>query len=398
MAFGSLSPPVADPLLALMERHRADRRPHKIDLGVGVYRDAHGTTPVFAAVKRAERRLLETQDSKAYLGSEGDLGFVAAVAAELFGAAADRPVAIRGLQTVGGTGALRLAMDLLARALPGRRVWFTVPTWPNHLPIVATAGLEAARVDCADPAQSAQRDERLLGALSAAEPGDAVLVQACCHNPTGMPVATGFWRELADLVVRRQLLPVVDLAYQGLGRGWTEDVAGVREFLARVPEGLIAYSCDKNFGLYRERVGALFVVAPTVTETRSLYDTLLAIARANYSMPPDHGAAVVRIVLGDPDLRRLWQEELGDMRRRIAGLRRALAVQGRVGPVDLGTLEKGEGLFALLDLSAAQIDWLRSERAIYIAGSGRINIAGLGADDLAPFVAALRAVQREAAA
>jgi len=394
MAFGSLQPHAADPLLLLMERQDADRRPHKIDLGVGVYRNARGATPVFAAIKQAERRLVESQDSKAYLGSGGDAGFVAAVAAEVFGASEGRgPTPMRGLQTVGGTGALRLATELLARTLARRRIWLTVPTWPNHLPIIAAAGLTPLSIDCADRAARAQRDERLLTALSGAQAGDAVLVQACCHNPTGTPVAPGFWRELSDLVLKRNLLPILDLAYQGLGRGWSEDVVGLREFVARVPEVLVAYSCDKNFGLYRERVGALFVAATTASETEALYHALLGIARADYSMPPDHGAAVVRIVLGDRDLRRLWQEELADMRHRVADLRECLAAQGRIGRLDLGSLAHGEGFFALLDLTAGEVEWLRSERAIYVAGSGRINIAGLGGDDVAPFVEALRLAQ-----
>jgi len=396
MAFGRPRPQAADPLLLLMERESADRRPHKIDLGVGVYRDARGATPVFAAVKQAERRLVESQDSKAYLGSGGDPGFVAAVATEVFGASdGPLPVPMRGLQTVGGTGALRLAMELLAQTLGGRRIWLTLPTWPNHLPIIAAAGLTALSVDCPDRTARLQREERLLTALSDAEPGDAVLVQACCHNPTGLPVPWRFWRDFTDIVLRRDLLPIVDLAYQGLGGGWSEDVAGLRELVAQVPEVLVAYSCDKNFGLYRDRVGALFLTAATAAETRALYHSLLAIARADYSMPPDHGAAVVRIVLTDPALRRLWQEELDAMRNRVVGLRRSLAAQGRVGRLDFSSLAHGEGFFALLELTPGEIDWLRSERAIYVADSGRINIAGLGVDDADRFVEALRIAQRE---
>ncbi len=391
MAFGNLTPLAPDPVLALMERFRSDLRPGKIDLGVGVYRDARGETPVFAAVKLAEQRLLDEQSSKSYLGSGGDLEFVARLGALVFdspGSACSARMA--GLQTVGGTGALRLAADLLARTVPGRRIWLPVPTWPNHAPIFTASGLQVTTLD--------YEFDAVLNALRDAGRGDAVLLHGCCHNPTGIDPAAQFWAQVAEQVSARGLVPVVDLAYQGMGRGWDQDGAGLRWLAERVPHLIVAYSCDKNFGLYRERVGALFVAGADARETGLLSNHLLALARANYSMPPDHGAAAVRIILEDEALRALWTSELEGMRLRIHRLRAALATYGRVGAVDLGPLRDGQGMFAMLPLSAHEVDLLNSEFGVYMARSGRINIAGLAEEDIDGFVNALNSVQRKTAA
>jgi aromatic-amino-acid transaminase len=385
--------------MALMDRFRADFRPLKMDLGIGVYRDAGGRTPVFAAVKLAEKRLFEEQVTKSYLGSEGDREFVARLGMQVFNplGAVHSPRAA-GLQTVGGTGALRLAADLLARTIPGRRIWLAVPSWPNHAPIFAASGLRIATVELFDSATGVYRPDALLTALRGAAPGDAVLLHGCCHNPTGIDPHPRFWEDIAELVVRGGLVPLVDLAYQGIGRGWDEDGAGLRCLVERVPNMILAYSCDKNFGLYRERVGALFVAGATAPETRLLYNHLLALARTHYSMPPDHGAAIVRIILEDEGLTAMWRAELDRMRMRIDRLRAALAAYGRIDAVDLGALADGRGMFSMLDLSSSQIDLLRSEFGVYMAHSGRINIAGLAEDDIDRFVSALRAVQRRTAA
>ncbi len=400
MTFGLLEPPLADPLLALMARFRADTRVRKVDLGVGVYRDAHGATPVFAAVKAAERCLLRDQDTKAYLGVEGDLEMVNLLGAE----ALNRP-RLPGLQTVGGTGALRLAAELMATTRPRRRIWLGVPTWPNHVPIFTAAGLTVATVDLCDGATRAPRPAALLEALYRAAPGDAVLLHACCHNPTGIDPEPRFWDELAAVIVARELVPLVDMAYQGLGRGWSDDGAGVERLADTVPTLLVAYSCDKNFGLYRERVGALFlagaehaaVAGPKHGHTQALLRHLTHLARANYSMPPDHGAAVVRTILADAALTGLWRAELDAMRARIALLRRALAAYGRIGAIDLASLAQGHGMFAMLPLSPPQIDALEREHGIYLAQSGRINIAGLP-ESMTHVIDALGAVQRQHAA
>jgi aromatic-amino-acid transaminase len=393
MAFGDIAPPPPDPVLALMGRFRADTRLRKMDLGVGVYRDCHGNTPVFAAVKAAERHLLDTQASKSYLGSEGDAEFLT-----LLGTYALGLKNAAGLQTVGGTGALRLAADLLAHTKPGRRIWMGAPSWPNHAPIFAAAGLQTVLVELFDPGTLRYRPEALLDALCDAVPGDAVLLHGCCHNPTGVDPNTEFWGSIADVIAARGLVPLVDTAYQGLGRGWEEDGAGLRLMAAGVSNVLVAYSCDKNFGLYRERVGGLFVTGATTAETNMLCKHLVAMARTSYSMPPDHGAALVRVILHDRLLTHLWRSELDGMRIRIQHLRAALAAHGRIDAIDLGPLADGLGLFAMLALSASQIELLQAEFGIYIAPSGRLNIAGMAEHHVECFVAALRAVQRKSAA
>jgi aromatic-amino-acid transaminase len=381
--FRNLGAAAPDAPSALMIRCRADLRSRKLDLGVSVYRDTLGQTPIFAAVKRAEAELLSSRSSKTYLGSEGDQEFVALLAAEAF--SMDRPIA--GLQTIGGTGGLRLAGDLLARTAPGRRLWLGAPTWANHLPIFSACGLQVA--SCAN--------HKLLDALQAAAPGDAVLIQACCHNPTGLDGTAAYWDALVDVVLARGLVVLVDFAYQGLGNGWREDCMALLHLLERVPNLLIAYSCDKNFGLYRERVGALFVVCPKPAEVHSLLGHLIALARVNYSMPPDHGAAVVRCILESPALKQVWRFELEAMRTRIRRLRAALAAYGRVGAVDLSQLDRGTGMFALLPIGPAAIDRLRSEFGVYLGPEGRINIAGLAEDTVHLFVDALDQVQERLA-
>jgi aromatic-amino-acid transaminase len=388
MGFENLQPVAPDPLLALMGRFRTDSRDRKMDLGVGVYRDAAGETPVFQAVKQAEARLLHGQRTKAYIGAEGDQAFVARLGAQIFGAG----IALPGLQTVGGTGALRLAADLLARSQVGRRIWLGTPSWPNHAPIFVAAGLQTLGFDLFRPATARPRPEAMLEALQTSQPGDAVLIHGCCHNPTGIDASAALIEEIAALMVKRGLIPLVDLAYQGLGRGWHEDGATTRRLVERVPTVLVAASCDKNFGLYRERTGALFVSSPTRQEAQSLCSHLVSLARTAYSMPPDHGAAVVRSILEDDDLTELWSAELDAMRGRIGRLRAALAAYGQVGGIDLGALHEGLGMFAMLPLTPQQIERLQAEFGIYMAQSGRINIAGLAEDSIDRFVDALRSV------
>jgi aromatic-amino-acid transaminase len=390
MGFEHLRPLAPDPLLALMGRFRTDRRDRKMDLGVGMYRDASGETPVFQAVKQAEMQLLRGQRTKSYIGVEGDQAYVALLGARIFGEAANLP----GLQTVGGTGALRLAADLLARSHSGRRIWLGTPTWPNHAPIFAAAGLQTRCFGLFHPATTRPRPEAMLEALQASQPGDAVLIHGCCHNPTGIDADAAAIEEIAALMEARGLVPLVDLAYQGLGRGWHEDAAATRRLVERVPTVLVAASCDKNFGLYRERTGALFVSS---REAQSLCSHLAAIARTAYSMPPDHGAAVVRTILEDEGLTELWSSELEAMRARIGRLRAALAAYGQVGAVDLGALDGGLGMFAMLPLALPQIDRLQAEFGIYMAPSGRMNIAGLAEDDIDRFVDALRIVSQAVA-
>jgi aromatic-amino-acid transaminase len=376
-----------DALLALIKLHDADPRADKIDLGVGVYRTGQGETPVFGAIKTAERKLVDTQDSKAYLGPEGDMGFVHALMPYVFGEDPTRGGRIEGMQTPGGTGAVRLSLALAKKA-GVTRVLMGTPSWPNHAQILADLGLELVAFPHAT-AEGVADLEALKAALAGAGEGDAVLLHGCCHNPTGIDYTPAQWDEIAALFGQSAVLPIVDLAYQGLGEGMVEDAYGANAVIAAVPEALIAYSCDKNFGLYRDRVGALYVYAQDGEQLARALSNGHALARAAWSMPPDHGAAAVRLVLRDETTTAQWLDELDQMRARIRQVRAALGEAGKAGALDLTRLAGGQGMFAMLPLSKEQIDRLRTEHGVYMAGSGRINIAGLTMGSLPKFVAAL---------
>ena len=376
----------ADALLALIKLYAADNRADKIDLGVGVYRTDDGGTPVFGAIKAAEKKLLETQDSKAYLGPEGDMGFVHALMPFIFGKQdPGKGGRIDGMQAPGGTGAVRLAVALAKKA-GVKRVWMGTPSWPNHAQILADLGLELKTFVHANKAGLADMDALRI-ALNLAEAGDAVLLHGCCHNPTGIDYTPAQWDEIATLLAEKKLLPLLDLAYQGLGEGMEEDAYGVRRVLQEVPEALIAYSCDKNFGLYRDRVGALYVMAETAEATARALSNGHSLARAAWSMPPDHGGAAVRLILEDADLTAMWLAELDTMRARMRQVRARLAQAGQAGAVDLKPLGSQNGLFSILPLSAEQILSLRNDHGIYMAGSGRINVAGLTMGNIDKFIA-----------
>lgn len=380
----------ADALLALIKLYNADPRPAKIDLGVGVYRTADGATPVFGAIKAAEARLLEGQDSKAYLGPEGDMGFVNALVPHVFGEAGMRDGRIDGMQAPGGTGAVRLAVALAKRA-GIINLLLGVPSWPNHAQILADLEMPMIPFDHA-AADGRANMLALRNALRNAGKGDAILLHGCCHNPTGVDYTNEQWDEIAALLAETEVLPIIDLAYQGLGLGMAEDAYGLHAVLDAVPEALVAYSCDKNFGLYRDRVGALYAMGRTVEDTARIMSNGYALARANWSMPPDHGAAAVRLVLEDVQLTADWQAELDSMRARIREVRSELAAAGTVGSVDLAPLGNQHGMFAVLPLTKEQILALRDQHGVYMAGSGRINVAGLTTGNIGTFVAALKAV------
>ena len=378
----------ADALLALIKLHNDDPRGDKIDLGVGVYRTGQGDTPVFGAIKAAEQTLIDTQTSKSYLGPEGDMGFVHALMPYIFGT--EDPAKsgrIEGMQAPGGTGAVRLAVALAKRA-GVERIWMGLPSWPNHAQILGDLGVELKSFAHATPAGAADMDA-LRAAIGLAQPGDALLLHGCCHNPTGIDYSPAQWDEIAALVADAKLLPIVDLAYQGLGHGMEEDAYGLRCVLAAVPEALVAYSCDKNFGMYRDRVGAIYVMAQDGAVLNRVLSNGHALARAAWSMPPDHGGAAVRLILEDPALTAQWLDELDTMRTRIRQVRAQLAAAGQAGAIDLRPLATQNGLFAVLPLSAEQILGLRADHGIYMAGSGRINIAGLTAGNIDKFIADL---------
>ncbi|RVQ67818.1 aspartate/tyrosine/aromatic aminotransferase [Croceicoccus ponticola] len=375
----------ADALLALIKLFAADDRADKIDLGVGVYRTTDGATPVFKSVKGAEKVLVDTQDSKSYLGPEGDMGFVEALKPIIFGNDFAAIGNVDGMQTPGGTGGVRLAVAL-AKSAGVKRVIMGTPSWPNHAQIMKDLDLGVVTFNHAR--DGAVDMDALKSAVADAAPTDAILLHGCCHNPTGIDYSVAQWREIAALLKDKGLLPILDLAYQGLGDGMEEDAQGVRIVMSTVPEALLAYSCDKNFGLYRDRVGAFYVMADK-DKLPAIMSNGASLARANWSMPPDHGAAAVRIILEDAALTQQWLAELDDMRARMRQMRDKLAAAGTAGSVDMTPYATQHGLFAMLPLSKEQIEALRDDHAVYMAGSGRINIAGLTAGNIDKFIAAV---------
>jgi aromatic-amino-acid transaminase len=378
-------PPVAsDSLLALIAMANADPRPDKIDVGVGVFRDGGGRTPIPASVKEAERRLLEQQETKAYLGGAGDKRFVDLLRPIVLGehAADDR---IAGVQTPGGCGALFLALNLAATANPGARVLVGTPTWPNHPPLVLGCGLEMVEYPYYDRDRAQVDFDAMLDTLRGARPGDIALLHGCCHNPTGADLDEAQWRQVVEVVAERGLLPLVDIAYQGLARGLEQDSAGLRMMLAACDEVLVAQSCDKNFGVYRDRVGAFFVKTRSAETGKTVMAHVLQLARETWSMPPDHGAAAVRMVLEDAELREAWKGELDAMRERIAGIRERIAAADE----RLAFVADQYGMFSMLPLDPEQVVALRDRHAIYMADSGRFNVVGMSDDAVDRFIDAV---------
>jgi aspartate/tyrosine/aromatic aminotransferase len=379
-----LPPIINDSLLALIALCDADPRPEKIDVGVGVFRDAVGNTPILKVMKEAEQRLVDTQVTKAYLGSAGDKRFAELLRPILLGhhAGDDR---ITGLQTPGGCGALRLGFELLATANPQARVFVGTPTWPNHPPIINSVRLEMVDYPYYERGQGIIRFEDMIAALEEGEPGDVALLHGCCHNPTGADLSEDQWREVVRVVSERGLTPLIDIAYQGFGRGLDEDAFGVRLMLDACDEVIIAQSCDKNFSVYRDRVGSLWVKSGSVETTRKAMDHVFQRAREMWSMPPDHGAAAVHIILEDEELRARWLVELTGMRDRIN------AVRQRIAAADprLAFIGRQFGMFSMLPLSKEQVLKLRTDDAIYMADSGRFNVVGLGDDQIDRFTAAV---------
>ncbi|MBB2682927.1 UNVERIFIED_ORG: aromatic-amino-acid transaminase [Rhizobium etli] len=385
--FEELNSRPADSLLALIKAFQADERSGKIDLGVGVYRDAMGRTPVMRAVKAAEQFLLETQDSKKYLGPEGDLQFVRLLQPIIFGQSPAFEQRLVGIQTPGGSGALRLGAELIQTAMPSAKVLLGTPSWPNHAPIFGSARLAVREYPFVDLTSQQVKFESVSEALSSTNPGDVVLLHGCCHNPTGIDFTMEEWRRIAELLVAHRLVPFIDLAYQGLGDGLEQDAAPTRMILEAVDEALIAYSCDKNFGLYRERVGALYVMARNSNELGKAESNMAALARVNWSMPPDHGAAIVRTILENAEMSAMWRAELDEMCERVNGNRASLA---DAAP-DLAFIRRQRGLFSNLSMSKDIAAVLRARHGIYMAGSGRMNLAGMQPADAGAIVAALRA-------
>ena len=386
-----LAPQSPDALLALIKLHAADPRADKIDLGVGVYRTGQGATPVFGAIKAAEQVLVDTQDSKSYLGPEGDVGFVNALMPYVFGSDATMGGRIQGMQTPGGTGAVRLAVAMAAK-MGLTKLHMGTPSWPNHAQIINDVGIAWEAFDHANPDGTANL-EAVLGAIRGAGEGEGVLLHACCHNPTGIDYDADAWEAIGDAFVESGAFPIIDSAYQGLGHGMEEDAVGMRSVLAKVPEAFIAYSCDKNFGMYRDRVGAFYILSENGGEVLDkAFSNANALARASWSMPPDHGAAAVRVILRDPTMTAQWLDELDQMRERMRQVRAKLAGAGVAGSVDMAPLGRQNGLFSIVPVTGEQVVQLREEHGIYMAGSGRINVAGLTMDNIDKFIGAIAAV------
>jgi len=379
-----LPPVLNDSLIALIGMVNADPRPDKIDVGVGVFRDGAGNTPILKVIKEAEQRLHDTQTTKAYLGSAGDKRFAELLRPILLGEHADDE-RIAGVQTPGGCGALRLGFELLAAANRQARVFLGSPTWPNHPPIVRAVGLTPVEFPYYERGQAAIRFEDMVEALRSGERGDIALLHGCCHNPTGADLNEEQWCQVRDVVVERGLIPFIDIAYQGFGRSLDEDAYGVRLMLASCDEMVIAQSCDKNFSVYRDRVGSLWIKSASAETTAKAMGHVFQIAREMWSMPPDHGAASARIVLDDPELRERWLVELAGMRHRINSVRQRIAA----ADPRLAFIGRQFGMFSMLPLSKEQVLKLRTDEAIYMAESGRFNVVGMGDQQIDRFIAAV---------
>ncbi len=382
----SLGPQPPDALLGVMAAFAADPARDKIDLGVGVYRDASGVTPIMAAVRSAEREVFEREATKAYVGAGGNRAFASLIEELTLGAG--HPARSAGrvvtLQTPGGCGALRLAADLIARVERSTRVWVSDPTWPNHTPLVGGAGLAVESYPYYDAAGGSVRFDAMQATLERLPAGSVVLLQASCHNPTGADLDGEQWRALAAVLERRGLVPFLDLAYQGLGDGLDADAMPVRLLAERLPELLVAVSCSKNFGLYRERVGAVIAVAPSAAAAATTMSHLQALARRMYSMPPDHGAAIVAAIGANPALRAEWLAELDAMRARVTGLRGPLAaaLRSATGGRRFDFIGTQRGMFSLLGLDADAVRELKERHHVYVAPDSRVNIAGLAASQI----------------
>ena len=392
MTFASLETVPPDPILGLMEAFAGDPAADKIDLTVGVYRDDEGSTPLMQAVANAERDLFAAQSTKVYLPPVGVGGFLDGIRHLVLGPLAERLESrSAAIQTPGGCGALRLGAELFRRAEPGRMVYLAEPTWGNHGALMTGAGLSIESYPYYDPTRHELRLDGMRECLRRAPAQSLVVLQASCHNPSGADPKRAEWAAILDVIEERALVPLFDLAYLGLGAGLDEDAFAVRSAAERLPELLVAVSCSKNFGLYRERTGALLAIGEEPRHRAGLESNLEQIARTVYSMAPAHGALIVERVLGSPALRRQWSEELAGMAARLSGLRRefAEALSARRPDLDTSWLPAQRGMFSLLGLDVATVRALREQRHIYMVDDSRINVAGLSPANIPPLAEAL---------
>lgn len=379
--FEHLSPLAADPILGLMTAFRADENAHKIDLGVGVYKDEAGSTPVMRAVKEAETSLLASQATKSYVGPAGAALYNEEIAKLVLGSElANKTKALRcTFQTPGGCGGLRLAAEFINKSNPGARIFVSDPTWANHIPLLGDAGLQIETYPYYDYDSHSIRFDDMMTALHQAKKGDLVLLHGCCHNPCGADLNHDQWRDIRDLALKNGFTPFIDLAYQGLGDGVDEDCFGVRLLADALQELIIVSSCSKNFGVYRERVGALTVICASPASMKAASSLIATTARGMYSMPPDHGATVVEMILTNPAMRADWEQELTQMRQRINGLRTLLVDRLRAAGVsrDFSFIQNEKGMFSFLGISVPEVQTLVKDYSIYLVDSSRINVAGI---------------------
>ena len=378
--FSELKPLPTDPILGLMAAFKQDTNPKKIDLGVGVYKDEQGNTPVLKAVKKAEAFRLENETSKSYIGLAGNLDYCQKMENLLLG---EHPALlanrVRTAQAPGGTGALRVAAEFIKRCNKDATVWVTTPTWANHISLFEAAGLTVKEYPYYDYENKDLLFDDMLSTLKQVPKGDVVLFHACCHNPSGMDLNAEQWSTVADLAVEVGFTPLVDIAYQGFGSSLEEDAAGLRKLAAAVDELIICSSCSKNFGLYRERIGACSILAKDAATADISNSVLLSVVRSIYSMPPAHGADIVSTILGSAELTQMWHDELDEMRSRINGLRtlikESLAAKGI--EQDFSFIDRQNGMFSFLGINKEQIERLQKDYSIYIVGSSRVNVAGI---------------------
>ena len=373
----------ADKILSLMALYRADPRPTKVDLGVGVYKDPTGLTPVMRAVRAAERRIVEAQTTKTYTTLNGDIAFSDAMIGMVLNGVVARD-RVSAISTPGGTGAIRQALELIRMAAPSAKVWLSNPTWPNHNSIIKYLGMASAEYRYFDTETRGLDFEGLKADLNTVAEGDVVLLHGCCHNPTGANPTPAQWAEIIAILKARKAIPLVDLAYQGFGDGLEQDAQATRDIAAAFPEALIAASCSKNFGIYRERTGILMAIASDAGQSPLVQANLNFLNRQNYSFPPDHGARVVTTILNDAELRADWEAELEEIRNTMLGNRAALAEElKRLTNSDrFSFVAEHRGMFSRMGATPAQVDAMREKDAIYMVGDSRINIAGLNKDTI----------------
>ncbi|MGB0450218.1 MAG: aromatic amino acid transaminase [Porticoccaceae bacterium] len=384
--FESLKPAAVDPILGLMAAFREDPRDNKIDLGVGVYQDDRGRTPVMDAVKRAESRLMELEQTKSYQGIAGDAEYNSRMLALMFGD--DHSILTSGriktLQAPGGSGALRVGAEVIKRARPEAKLWVGVPTWPNHIPLLGSAGFEIEEYPYYDMESRQINSELMMDTLRKVPAGDIVLLHGCCHNPTGADLTNAQWDEITEIALERGFIPFIDTAYQGLGDGLDEDAYGMRTMAAKLPEMVIASSCSKNFGLYRERTGSITFITQTEEQATIVAAQAMSVARQLYSMPPAHGALLVSLILGDEQLCSDWKAELEEVRLRIKSMRTLLAdsIQDNAQGIDFSHIKRQNGMFSFLGVKPEHLVRLREEFGIYIVSSTRINLAGINSSNI----------------